>query len=64
MYRNGLVHLNTHTGNPGLYLFFHRVLSFSIMEDVMKKNNPVLSVKVLRLVVECALLYLILNRRP
>ena len=51
------------TGDPALYFFFHPVQPFSIMEEVVKENSPLLSVKVLH-VAGCALLYLILSRRP
>lgn len=45
-------------------LTFRPVLTFSNMEEVMKEDNPLMFVKVIRHLVECALLYLILTRRP
>lgn len=33
------------TGDPALYFFFHPVQPFSIMEEVVKENSPLLSVK-------------------
>jgi len=51
-----------HTGDPALYFFFDRVLSFSIMEEVVEENSALLSAKVSH-VVECTLLSLMLRRR-
>ena len=59
-------HLCTTTGKylRWAYLSFHPIFPFSCIEELMKVYYPVMFVKVIHHLVECALLYLMLSRRP